>query len=486
MGRAAENAQVEVEHTLNASIKDGVSHALMLGVGESNLGAYGIFLNSSASVVGLLATLPPLVGAIAQAVVVNFGESIRSRRAVIASSALGQALLWIPIAALAWIPLSTDTMGVALVVAVMLYHALAGVGSPLWNSLIGDVVPSDSRGRYFGKRGRLCGIATMCGLLGGGWLMAWAEGHHAQVVGFTVLFFIAALARLNSARWLAKHSEPPHIVKQEHHFSLLQFLLRAPRSNFAKFVLFVSAVNFSVAVSGPYFAVYMFRTLKLSFFEFSLITAMAMVTQLFTFDHWGSLVDRFGTKRILNVCALGVSISPLLWLAADSTVEILLIQAYAGAVWAGFNLAASNFMFDAVTPPKRARCVAYQALVNNSLVCLGSLLGGAIAGIEFSPLPAMSWLPDPHSPLLFLFVLSGALRLLSALLFLPLFREVRDVESIRHRELLFRIVHLRPLTGATFALIGAVTRSVRRKGPGRGSADRVYQASELGDCGNTR
>ena len=44
--------------TLRASVRDGASHAVMLGCGETYFGPFGIFLLAGTLQVGLLATLP--------------------------------------------------------------------------------------------------------------------------------------------------------------------------------------------------------------------------------------------------------------------------------------------------------------------------------------------------------------------------------------------------------------------------------------------
>jgi MFS family permease len=142
---------------------------------------------------------------------------------------------------------------------------------------------------------------------------------------------------------------------------------------------------------------------------------------------------------------------------------VLLIQLYSGIFWAGFNLAAANFVFDAVTPPKRARCIAYQAIINGVFVLSGSLCGALIATrmpVEWGD--TFAWLIKP-SRFLPLFVISAALRLFAVAGLLPLFKEVRPVEHIRGHELLVRITSLRPLWGATFAIVSNGYDAVARR-----------------------
>ena len=54
----ADNTKIEDIPALKAAIKDGVSHAVMMGSGETYLGPFGIFLHASTLQVGLLASLP--------------------------------------------------------------------------------------------------------------------------------------------------------------------------------------------------------------------------------------------------------------------------------------------------------------------------------------------------------------------------------------------------------------------------------------------
>jgi MFS family permease len=132
---------------------------------------------------------------------------------------------------------------------------------------------------------------------------------------------------------------------------------------------------------------------------------------------------------------------------------LVAIQLFGGFVWAGFSLASANYMFDAVSPAKRARCAAYQGMMNGVFVVAGSLFGALVAthlptALFFGPLV---WCP--RSVLLFIFALSGLGRLVAAALLLHRFRELRPVEAIGHRELIFRITHLRPIAGATFSVL---------------------------------
>jgi MFS family permease len=451
----------EEEHrnpSLHASIRDGVSHAFMLGSGENYLGVFGIFLHATTLQVGLLSTLPQFFGAVMQWAGAASMERLRSRRKAILSGAIVQAVSLLLIAILSLIPLRPADAVTLLLGLMVIYHGANGVAVPIWNSLMGDLVPSGIRGRFFGSRNRLTGMSTFGALLLAGATLHILKLADRAAFGFMIIFTAAFVARVNSARWLAKHEDPEFAISPEQAFTLGQFLRRSPRSNFARFVFFFAAINFGVAFSSPYFALYMLRDLHFSYIEFTIVTGMATVSQFLTFRYWGELTDPFGSKKILNLCGWGVAIVPMLWLVSSQIVYLLIIQIFSGLVWSGFNLASANFMFDAVSPPKRARCVAYQGLVNGFFVLAGSLAGGVAAGHlpEGFQLGPWTWTPPFMLPVIFL--LSGLLRLLAAVIFLPRFNEVRPVEPIRHREILFRVSQIRPIAGATFSIFTGLFR----------------------------
>ena len=65
----------------------------------------------------------------------------------------------------------------------------------------------------------------------------------------------------------------------------------------------------------------------------------------------------------------------------------LLVQAYDGVATAAYTGAGANYIFDVVTPPKRARCVAYSSLFTAVGMLLGNLGGALVGGLAPLTLP---------------------------------------------------------------------------------------------------
>jgi uncharacterized membrane protein YfcA len=116
----------------------------------------------------------------------------------------------------------------------------------------------------------------------------------------------------------------------------------------------------------------------------------------------------------------------------------MLVQIWAGFAWSGVTLSAANFIYDAVTPQKRVRCIAYFNVINGAALFLGSAFGGFLG----SRLPLLF-----GYSLMSLFVLSCFCRLGFYLLLSRSFREVRPAHSASTKELLFSVVGIRPLVG---------------------------------------
>lgn len=444
---------------LRLSIREGMLHAVMLGFGESYLGAFAVFLHGTSMEIGILGTLPPLIGAVIGLSGLWLLEQEFHRQRIMVAFAGLQAVMWLAIAGIACSTRSSSWTIVVLVFTVIVYYGCSGLISPAWNSLIGDLVPVASRGRFFARRNRACSLVTFSGLLAAGAVLHAFEERNLVKFGYCTIFGVACAARLASALLLARHPDPHTAIDKRHQFTIVQFLAKMHESNFARFVLYIALMNFAVWTASPYFAVYMLRDLRVTYTEFTILLGAAVLSQILTLQYWGALADRFGNKKILEYCSIGVSVVPFLWLFSSHLAILLVVQVIAGFLWGGYHLATANFLFDAVTPPKRARCVAYQAIISGAFTVVGSVVGGLIAVKEHNPIPMHRWFDVPDSVFLLIFALSGLMRSIIALVFLPMFREVREVERATGKELFFWVTHVRAF--ASLALRPMTTLSDR-------------------------
>jgi MFS family permease len=394
----------------------------------------------------------------AQAFGMRLAERVASRRDSVVRFIRIQALLVVLLACIEQVCHSSWWALVTLIGLVSCYYMTIGIIAPMWNSLVGDLVPATSRGEFFGYRNTWVSIVTFLGVVLAGEVVHLTSLADRAAIGFAAVFVIAAISRLLSAKHFTEISDEALHVPEDSKFTFWQFIRRARYSNFVRFTFFVSAMNFSASLSGPYFAMYMLKDLKFSYYEYMVVVASVVLMQFAVMRSWGKLSDQFGNRQILRLTGTLASLNPFLWLISSNLWWVVCIQLYSGLCWAGFNLAAANFVFDAVTPAKRARCFAYQAIVNGWLVFIGSLIGGWLATNVPARINEQLAFFVGYSPFLILFVVSGICRALAMLLLFRGFKEVRRVQKIRSYQMLIRVTSLRPLWGATFGLL-----SERRK-----------------------
>ena len=424
--------------TLKAALYDGMFFAAMIGLGEAYVAPFGLAAGLDASAIVLLGTLPSLVGAISQLIGVYLCEQGNGRKKwIVLFSGLQAIVLLFLSAAAIYATFNINIVKVLIFPIIFTYFIFGHITGPLWNSLIGDLVPSDSRGVYFGFRNRWMGVIQVLAMISSGVTLYFGKLSHLELYAFAALFLFASFARMASTFYLNKYEDPPLQQSSSDYFSFWDFIRRAPKSNFAKYAIFTSALALVHALSGSLFSVYMIRDMHLDYISFTILATTPSTAQLFFIPHWGRLADKFGNVRVLHFASVGLSLCPLWWLISDSLWWLILVQIYAGFVWAGFIIATGNFLFDAVTPAKRARCAAYFTIVNTTGAACGGLISREIISyLELSQI-TFTGFQTVSSPLLLLFFISGIGRLLVCATLGYNFTEVRNVESTTRKEFLY-------------------------------------------------
>jgi MFS family permease len=346
-----------------------------------------------------------------------------------------QASLILCIGVLAWLrfPYRVEIFLTFLTLAAL----CGGLAGPAWGSLMSDYIPPAKRGQYFGWRSSLLGVVTLLSVVAGGVLLyVFRDISHDG--GFFVLFLVAALARYLSAFFIKQMDEPPHKKDPAADFSFFMFLARFRESNFLKFVAFAASLNFATFLAAPFFAVFLLRDLQFSYLTYMILQVGAVLASFVALPLWGKHADQFGNVRILRLSSFFAALIPALWLFSHHPVHLMLVQMWSGFAWSGVTLASGNFIYDAVTPQKRIRCIAYFNVINGVAIFSGSSLGGFLA----SRLPAIF-----GYRLLTLFVVSCFCRLSVYAVLSRRFREVRHARAVSLRDLFFSVVGIRPLVG---------------------------------------
>jgi MFS family permease len=446
------SARDSVRQMDHASLKfarwQGAAWAVMFGAGENSFGLFGAFLQAPPFFFGLLAGIPQLLGPLIQAGSANLMDRYPRRRTLVLISVLGHVGAYVPLALLAFAGNAWWVHGAVLVV-LTLYFGFGHFGSPPWQSFISDLVPSSRRGVIFAQLGRIASVLTLVSMLATALTLFVGERYAPESMAcfFAGIFALAGLARFVCFLCISHMAEPHYAPRPEASFTFLQFIARARESNFVRFVVFIALIHGTSNIAGPYFLPYCRYDLQLSNWQWICINSSATLATIFSLLLWGRFADRFGNKRVLGYSSLLIAVQPFWWMLGSDFAYLVCINSFAGVAWGGFNLATNNYIMEACSPPVRARCFAYCNMLLGLGVFCGSMVGGVLQRMLPKHLEIGGWSHDFSTPFIYLLILSAALRCAVALIFIPIFKELRDVHPFSIKDWFFQNVQFRMPVG---------------------------------------
>lgn len=416
------------QKALAVSIKEGSASSVASGIAETYITPLALALKATPLHIGFLSALANLIAPLTQL----FGDKLmesHSRKTIVRKFVFLQALMFLPLAALSYLFWKNVAVAQLPLLLILLYTALAGLGGiafPAWFSWMGDLVPAEQRGRYFGKRQRITGAVGLIAILVLGFVLDALKTKGLLLIGFSILFFIAFLARISAFFLFKKQYTPQFKLNKRDYFSIWAFLKR--HDNFGKFAIGHAFFNLTLMIASPFFSVYMLKNLGLenNYALFTIINMSSTIFFLIFTPLVGKFADRYGNKKLFSLACILFSINPLLWMLTINPYLLIPIQIVAGFANAGLVLAVNNFTYDAVSPQKRALCITYTNILAGVGVFIGSLLGGFII---------KSFHPAGMNPLLFVFLISSFGRLLITFFLIPQIKEERHVKPLHNPHL---------------------------------------------------
>jgi MFS family permease len=380
-----------------------MTYSLMVGTGETYFAAFAIALGSSDKVSGLIAAVPPLVGATAQLFAPALAARVKSPSRWIRGCATLQVLSFVPMivgAIAGWLP-----MWVLFAVAGIYWTAALGAAG-VWNTWISLGLPAAIRPRYFGIRSRLCQACILAGILVAAALLQPTHGTRWELWGFAGLFLIAAAARASSIPYLKRQRDPgtwpEHTPVPLWHFAA-NFWHRAD----ARLVVLLLAMQIAVQAGQPFLNPYLLKQLSLSPALYLGLIATSFAAKSLALPFLGTYAKERGARSLLVLGALGTTFMILPWIYVSWVPGMFMIQAVSGIAQGAWELATFLMFLETVPDEERTSLMSGFYFLNSLAMAAGGLIGAALLGNA----------PD-HAAYAVVFGLSTAARV-AALLFVP-------------------------------------------------------------------
>ncbi len=401
---------------------------------------YALHLGASNAQIGLLSAAP-LWGQVLQLVSPLLVERLRQRKPLCVAAYLLGWGVWLPIALIPFfIPESLKPMRPWIMILLAVCGgAIVAISGPASTSWLADLVPQEMRGRFVARQQSIVAACSLvASILAGKYIDLFPEARWK--IAFGTVFLLALVFAVASIVAWTFVPEPP--MKVSHQESIFGFLLLPLRhENFRNFVMFVSMRAMAVMVAAPFFTVFMLRTLKLSYAQIAIYSALSSLCQMAANPLWGYLADKYGYKPILRISSFAIALTPLPWVFATTHnygFIIPIMQIYAGVMSAGLMVSQFNLMVKIAPEANRTVYVGFYSAIVNVSFALGSMLGGVLADsfAHWAQLYGQDgafilW-SHPITSIQCVFLVSSLLRLLG----LSFLKRVQEEESVPARVVL--------------------------------------------------
>ena len=335
---------------------------------------FAIRLGASNQLLGLLASLPALVGIVWQMPAARLVERHPHQRQLIVIHSLLHRLGFLAVAILPWV-ISSGRPQVLVGITTLMAVPLT-VANIAFTALIGDVVPPGRRARVVSLRNALLALSTTVAVLAIGRLL----DAFPFPINYQGTFLVAFLASMLSLADLARLRPPAEEAAQA----------PAPREpvswrsvlghqRFRGFAIATLAVNLGIYAPSALYALYKVRTLHASDTWIGLLGTAETAVSVFSAYYWGRQTARRGNRQVLLISCLGMSLYPLLTGLSPRVEPLLVVSFISGLFAPAYNIALFNLLLEESPVQGRPTYIGIYNVLLNVAAFVGPLFGTALA-----------------------------------------------------------------------------------------------------------
>jgi MFS family permease len=371
-------AEPVVRRNAHRSLVDGMFYSAMLGFTLPFLGVCVLRLGGSDYDVGLLSSLPALVGMASQLPAAALVGRYASRLRATLHYALAHRLFYLAMALLVLAPPWWTGRARLLVAAYALASFPATVCGVAWTAMVGEMFPPRLRGQIFGDRNMMTTLASLGATAVAGPFL----DRVTFPANYSALFLASFVCLMLSWVYLARLEEEPRPPTAARAGStrvrVVQALSTLAHGDFRRFTLAAFVFHLGFHLPAALFPLLFVKELGFSTSWIGNFAVVAGVLAAFTFRWWGRVADRGGNRRALVWSSLGFVALPVLYGLVSSPWAVLVLMAAGGVAGAGFGLVLFNALLEQSPAEGREDYVAVFNMFMGLTACVMPLAGVAL------------------------------------------------------------------------------------------------------------
>jgi len=325
-------------------------------------------------------------------------EHLGRRKMLFSVTAILARLVWVLILLLPFILTDVSPFRSRLFLCCLLLASAIGVMSePAWFSWMGDLIPDRMRSRFWSKRSTYIHIiflvpSVLIALLKDTLDSRLSEG--SAFIGFSIVFAFAVLCGVVDIIIHYGIPEPPMVKPEKQSRPVAMLLKPVSDTRFRPFLLFRAVWVVSLMLLGPFGTLHLLDVLGGRSYSINAagielyagpytIIAVFLATQIAAgivcYPIWNVLLERYGSKPVMQLCSLMAVFSPAPWLfITRDTIFIptALLFVYSGITFSGLEIATLNLMLGLAPKQHRSMYVAVDLTVVGLFGAVGPIIAG--------------------------------------------------------------------------------------------------------------
>lgn len=346
-----------LRHNVVVNLLDGGFFGLALGF-SSFTAFIPIFVNRmthSAVLIGLVPALHAVGWQFPQLFTAGWISRMRRFKPAVLFLTIQERIPFFGLALAAWfLPVLGKQTTLVLTFLLLVWQGLGGgLTANAWTSMIAKIIPSRSRGTFFGVQSAAAnGMLSLGSVLAGLLLVRVSDQYD-----FSCLFLITGILLVFSLIFLALTREPvdteKHVPAQRQPFWTGTRTILKKDTNFRWFLL-VRALSMFASMSFSFYVIYGIRQFGMDDFTAGLMVATMTGVTILANPLMGWAGDRWGHQRIMLLGLVAATLSSLLAWLAPALDWFYLIMALAGlanvAIWTNILTMTVEFGSEAERP----------------------------------------------------------------------------------------------------------------------------------------